>query len=155
MDQNLISQDMTDVQRDALIADLTSFDTKFQPYKVSLTPEDTKKLLKFKVEDVALLQLALTFAQQNPGAIPADVNVTEFAKDVAFAQQAQTVNGMAQQTADQTNTTVMAACSDGYSAALDIYRVAKAQGRTPQNQTFLDAFGARFARGPRKATPNP
>ena len=45
-------------------------------------------------------------------------------------------------------TSQIAALSDAYKPALLIYNGVKAQNRTPQNQTFLNEFGARFARGP-------
>ena len=148
MAQNLISQTMTNTQKDAMLADLTAFDTKFIPYKVDLTPEDIGHLAKISEADMAVLQLALTFAQANTGVIPGNIPVTEFASDLALAGQLSPIKAMAEQKADMVATSQIAALSDAYKTALAIYNVVKAQGRTPQNQTFLDTFGARFAHGP-------
>jgi hypothetical protein len=153
MAQNLISQTMTDAQRDAMLADLTAFNTKWAPYSVALTPEEIGKLAKISAADIAVLELALTFAQQNSGAIPGDVNVTEFASDIALAKQIVPMDASAKQKADKTTTSLIAVLSDAYKAALLIYNIAKAQGRTPQNQTFLDTFGQRFARGSQAPPP--
>lgn len=160
MDQNLISQAMTDVQRDGLMAHYASFETAFAPYQVTLTPTDVKKLSKLKPEDIGLLELAAQFAQQNPGALPADVNMAEFTQDVNTGRNLTIIHAEAQQKADMVKKSLVAALSDGFASARKIYRVVQAQGRTPQNATFLDAFGARFSRGPREeepesATPTP
>lgn len=146
MSQNLISQPMTDGQRDAMLADLTAFQTKWAPYLCPLTPQQIANLARLAPEDIGLLELALTYAQQNPGQLPGNINIAEFARDVNTAKQATNVNARTQQIADQTRCTLIALMSDGFSAARDIYRIAQALGRTPENTAFLDAFGTRFAR---------
>ena len=153
MAQNLISQTMTDVQRDAMLADLEAFDTKWGAYKVNLTPEQIAKLAKIKPSDIGALETALTFAQQNPGAISGDMDIAGLAQDVALARQAIIVNAAAQQKADLTHTTIIAALSDGRVTADQIYRVEKAKGKNPQNATFLEEYGQRYARGPQSPPP--
>ena len=153
MSQNLISQSMTDVQRDAMLTDLTAFQTKWAPYLCQLTPTQIANLAKMSPEDIGLLELALTYMQQNPGQLPGNINVTEFARDVSTARQAIIVNARTQQIADQTRCTLIALMSDGFATARDVYRIAQAVGRTPENTAFLDAFGARFARGPQTPPP--
>ena len=148
MSQNLITQTMTDVQRDALLADLEAFDTKWGPYKVNLTPDQIAKLAKIKPSDIGALEIALTYAQQNPAAISADMDIAGLAEDVTLARQAIIVNAAAQQKADLTHTTIIAALSDGRVTADALYRVEKAKGKNPQNATFLEAYGARYARSP-------
>lgn len=69
--QNLVEAVMTDVQRDAMTADLDAFTVKFLPYTVNLTPADIKGLAKLKPTDVAVLDVGLTFMQQNPPPSPA------------------------------------------------------------------------------------
>ncbi len=157
MAQNLISQVMTDVQRDAMLADLTGFDTKFESYKVAIEAEDIAKLARFGEGGLAELEMAQTYAQQNPGAIPGNVNLVEFGKDIALARQIIQIKLRLQQLLDYVTTSLIVVLSDGYKTALLIYNIAKAQGRTPQNEAFIDAFGARFARGPQPppANPNP
>ena len=145
MSQNLISQTMTDVQRDALLTDLTSFDTKFAAYKSTLTPKEIAHLAKLGAADIAYLDLALTFAQQNPTAIPGNINLAEFVKDLTLAKQLAMVNARVEQLANQTRTSLIAVMSDGFAAARLVYRVAQAQGRTPETTAFLDAFGKHFA----------
>lgn len=148
MGQNLISQVMTDAQRDAMLADLTSFDTKFTPYKVNLSAEQIRKLAKLSPSDVGLLQMALAYAQQNPTEIPASIPVAELDKDAKLAQQIIPVDAAAQQKARMTRASLIAAMSDAFSIALRIYGVAVAQGRTPASAAFIDAFGERFKKGP-------
>ena len=155
MAQNLISQTMTDAQRDAMFSDLGAFETKFENYKVDLRPDQIAKLNRFAETGIAELEMAETYAQQNPGAIPANVPLAEFSKDIALARQIVQVKLRLIQLLDFVTTALIAVLSDAYTTALLIYNTAKAQGRTPQNQAFIDAFGARFAKGPQTPPPPP
>ena len=155
MSQNLISQTMTDVQRDAMLTDFDAFDTKFASYKCLLTPQQIRHLSKLDREDMGLLDVALTFAQQNPASIPAELSVAELVKDVALAKQLAQVDAKAQQKANLTECSLITTLSDAFAAARMIYRVEKAKGRTPANEAFLNAFGDHFGRGPQSPTPPP
>jgi hypothetical protein len=148
MSQNLISQAMTDAQRDAMLADLDAFDTKFNLYKTSLTPAEIGRLSKLAASDIGMLELAQTYALQNPGSIPASLGVSELSSDIALAEQIVQVDAKAQQKANLTHNSLIAVMSDGWGAARKIYRIALAEGRTPGNSAFLDAFGARFNQEP-------
>lgn len=152
--QNLISKDMTDAQRDAIITDLNAALTKFLPFMHPLTPEDRKSLARVGNTQVGQLELALTFANQNPGALPGDLSVPEFAKDVTLVRQLLLIKAKKDMISEAIDDSLMSALSDGYVAALDIYRVAKAMGRGAEFDAFIDAFGQRFARRPR-TTPTP
>jgi hypothetical protein len=153
MAQNLISQTMSDTQKIALLGDFTAFDTKWEPFECSLTPAEVAGLAKMSPADIALLDLAKTYADQNAGAIPADVPLAELAKDIALAKQIVPVDAKAQQEANKVRCSLIAVMSDAYAVAREVYRIAKARGRTPENAEFLDAFGARFARGPQTPPP--
>lgn len=153
MSQNLIAQTMTDAQRDALLADLAAFDAKWGPYKVNLTPEQIANIAKLSPSDIGLLEIALTFTQQNAGSISADQGAAALALDVPLARQAIIVDAAAQQKAAMTRNTLIAVMSDAFVTANGIYRVEKAKGKNPQNETFLEAYGAHFARGPQEPPP--
>ena len=153
MNQNLISATMTDAQRDAILADLTAAQTKAAPFVHRLTPEDRRRLTKIEAADVALLDKALVFAQQNPGALPADLDVTEFAKDLALGKQHLPLCMKADQVAEAISDGCMSALSDAYLAALEIYRVAKAQNTSGKHDSFVQDFGQRFARKSKPKTP--
>jgi hypothetical protein len=153
MAQNIISKTMSDTQRISMVSDFTSFDSKWAEFETSLTAEQIANLSKMSASDLALLELAKTYADQNPGAIPGDVPVAELVKDIALAKQVVVVDAKAQQTANKTRNTMIAIMSDAYVVAREVYRIAKARGRTPQNAEFLDRFGARFARGPQTPPP--
>lgn len=155
MSQNLISQTMTDVQRDAMLADFNAFVLKWAPYKVELTPEGIANLSKIKPEDIGLLELALNFALQNPGKFGTDLEIEELGVDIALAKQVTIVDQRTHQESNNTRCTLIAVMSDGFVTARKIYRIAQAHGRTPDNAAFLDAFGARFARGGQTPEPPP
>jgi len=156
MNQNLISATLTDAQRDAILADLTAAQTKMADSSHSLTPEDRRRLTKIEAADMTLLDQALQFAQQNPGAMPADVDLAALAEDIALGRQYLPICAKANQTAEIAGDNCMSALSDAYVAALDIYRVAKALNTSGQYDAFVQAFGQRFARRSRQQpTPPP
>ncbi len=148
---------MTNTQRAAMLADLAAFDLKFEDYKVSLTPDQIARLAKLKPADIGALETGQTFAQQNPTAISADMDIAGLSEDVALGRQVIIVNAAAQQKADMTHTTIIAALNDGRVTADAIYRVEKAKGKNPQNATFLEEYGQRYARSGQTppAPPNP
>lgn len=45
---------------------------------------------------------------------------------------------------------ISATMTNAFVVANDICRVEKAKGKNPQNETFLEAYGAHFARGPQE-----
>lgn len=153
MAQNLISQTMTDAQRIAMLADLAAFAEKWLPYTVNLTPDQIAGMAKLNPLDIGLLEVALTFTQQNAGSLSADQNAAGLALDVPLARQAIIVDAATQQKAAMTRNTVIAIMSDAFVTANGIYRVEKAKGKNPQNETFLEAYGEHFARGPQTPPP--
>jgi len=155
MSQNLLSQTMTDVQRDAMLADLDAFDLKYEDYKTSMTPDEIARLSKLSAANIGLLDLALTYAQQNPGSIPGNINVTELAGDIALARQIGKVKLKAEQKANLTRNSEIVVMSDGWVTTRMIYRIAQAEGRTPNNAAFLDALGAFFDQEPTVPEPTP
>jgi hypothetical protein len=150
MAQNLISQTMTDAQRDAMLADLSAFDTKYTAFKCPLDPAQIRRLAKLGPSDLGLLRMALAYAQQNPNNIPGNINLTEMDKDIKLVEQLIIVDTATQQRANQTRCSIIAGMSDGFNTALSVYGIAQAQGRTPDNSAFLDAFGDRFKKGPQE-----
>ncbi|MBI3875995.1 MAG: hypothetical protein HY300_08570 [Verrucomicrobia bacterium] len=63
MTQNLISQTVTDAQRDAMPGDLGAFDTKFTGFKAALDAADIAKPAKISESDIAALEMALAATQ--------------------------------------------------------------------------------------------
>lgn len=155
MSQNLISQTMTNAQRDAMMADLDAFDAKWAPYKTTQTPEEIARLSKLSPGNIGLLEVAYNHAIQNPNSFPANTGVAELGLDIALGHQAIMVDQKTQQKANQTHNTVIVVMSDGWVTARKIYRIALAEGRTPENTAFLDAFGAHFEQEPPPAPPTP
>ena len=68
---------MTDVQWVAMMADLVAFDLKYAAYKCPLEPAQIRGLAKLGPSDLGLLRMALTYAQQNPTLVPANVNLVQ------------------------------------------------------------------------------
>jgi hypothetical protein len=155
MSQNLISTTMTAVQRDAILTDVNGALTKLDEYLTPLTPDQRRRLARLADTNIGLLKTALQFAQQNPGAIPADLDVAEFAKDVELAEQITQIKARIAMLEDAITDISIAVHSDAYIASLEIYRLAQALGRGAAFDAFIDDFGRRFARGPRRVATAP
>jgi hypothetical protein len=147
MAQNLISAVMTDAQKAALIADLDAFATKWAPYKIPLSTQQIVGLSKIVPEDLALLELAAAFAEQNAASLPSDIGLDELNKDIALARQENEVLTRMEQEHGAVRGSMIGVLSDGFVKAREIYRITKTRGRTPANAEFLDRFGARFKGG--------
>lgn len=155
MNQDLINQTMSDVQRDAMLGDLSAFDLKFEAFKVNLSPDQVRRLAKLNVSDLGLLKMAYAYAIQNPDTVPANAGVAGLATDIALIEQLIQVFLAAQQKADTVRNSMVAGLSDGFKAGLRIYGYAQVAGRSPENAAFLDAFGERFTKGGEEEPPTP
>ncbi len=157
MGSKLVHGVLTDANRDALIA-LINQAKALLPFAVDLTVEQRSNLPKTSDGSIAFVTEALSYAQQNVSALPADVDLAEFAADVALLLQLQVLQRVVDQFQELVSDTRLAVGSDAFTAGLDIYAMFKARGGG--SGTALDAakksLGARFARGPyKKKTPPP
>lgn len=153
MEQNFVSSQLTDAERDEILALLDAVLVKLKPVAHELTPQERGTIVRIRPEDLAILEQALDFARQNPAAVPDDVDVDELAKDIALARQEQPILAKVQMVHEVMQDASMSVLSDAYDAALDIYRIAKAINKSGRYDTFVRTFGARFARR-RRAKPN-
>ena len=124
-------------------------------YKCPLEPDQIRGLAKLGPSDLGLLRMALAYAQQNPTLVPGNVSATELDKDIKLVEQLIVLDAATQQRANQTRCSIIAGMSDGFNTGLKLYAIASAQGRTPDNSAFLDAFGERFKKGPQEPPPTP
>ncbi len=146
MEQNFVSSQLSDAERDEILALLEAVLTKLKPVAHALTPEERGTIVRIRPEDLALLEQALDFARQNPAAVPDDVDVEELAKDIALARQEQPILAKVQILHEVMQDASMSVLSDAYDASLDIYRIAKAINKSGKYDTFVKSFGARFAK---------
>ena len=124
-----------------------------------LMPEDRQALPKMGEKTVSFVNKSLEYARQNPGVVPAYLDVTEFAKDVNATSAMFKVAAPLRQLLDQVEDTLTTGGSEAYQAALVFYNALKTavkSGET-QYQTMIDDLSQRFPGrlATKKAAQNP
>jgi len=157
MEQNFVSAEMTDAQRDEILALLDTAGKKLEPFLHHLSPDERGTINRISAADLHILEQAHTFAVQNPGSLPDDIDVEELGADIALARQEQPIVAKLLQLEEMIDDASMSVLSDAYNTSLDVYRVAKAINHSGKYDAFVKAFGARFVkrRRPRKGESNP
>lgn len=117
-----------------------------RPYLQALTPDERKAMLKMADKTVAFVQKARDYAANNPGFVPAFVDMQEFAADAAALTGLAPLEQLLTALALDLDSTLMLAGSDAYAAALIIYNNIKflAKNNQPGAQAAYDDLSQRF-----------
>lgn len=99
------------------------------PFLVAYTPVERRRLPRLGPCRESFARLAVETAQQNPDLIPASVNLSDLARDVAMHELLTSVRTQLQQFLQQVEDTQQAAGWDIYNGGLEIYRALKSHGR--------------------------
>ena len=99
----------------------------------------------------AFVSKALEVATQNPDFLPRSFNLEELRKDVQLFEAMYPIVVALTQLQELVDDTCLAAGSEAYAAALQVYNYAKASGQGAGLDVVVGEMGQRFARKPRKA----
>ncbi|HZK68825.1 MAG TPA: hypothetical protein VFC36_04420 [Paludibacter sp.] len=123
------------------------------PAPVNLSKEERQKLAKMGDKSLAFVNKALEYARQNPGVVPAFLDVPEFEKDVLAVTSLNSVLVPLRQLVEKLDDTSLLTGSEAYSSALIFYDAVKraAKAGVPGMKTVYDDLQMRFA-GRRKTT---
>jgi hypothetical protein len=149
MNTNRISASLTQVDRDAVLAVIATIKTKL-PFLMDLTVEERKTMPKMGDKSRAFVSKALEVATQNPDFLPRAFDLDEMRRDVQLFEQLYPIVVALAQLQELVDDTAMAAGSEAYAAALQVYNYAKASGNVGGLDAVLGEMGQRFARKPRK-----
>lgn len=145
---------MSDADKAAALGHITALNTLFT-YLATLTPEQKKRINKAANGRLPFIQQACMYAQQNPGALPSNFNLAEFAKDVAFLTAFAIYVAAEQAHHDKVADTFTLANSDGYEQALKVYGFFKAANFDGQYNAIVEQLGSYFkGQGPQGPTKN-
>ncbi len=149
MTTNRISAALTQADRDAVMMAVSTIKSKL-PFLVDLTAEERKALPKMGDKSQAFVTKALEVATQNPDFLPRAFDLDEMRRDVELFEKMYPIVVALSQLQELVDDTAMAAGSEAYAAALQVYHYAKASGQGSGLEGMVSEMGQRFARKPWK-----
>ncbi|MBW4473697.1 MAG: hypothetical protein KME45_25475 [Stenomitos rutilans HA7619-LM2] len=144
-----ISATLDAKDRDAVMAAVTTIREKL-PFLIDLTADDRKALPKMGDKSRAFVSKALEVATQNPDFLPRSFDLEELRRDVQLFEAMYPIVVALTQLQELVDDTCLAAGSEAYAAALQVYNYAKASGQGAGLDAVVGEMGQRFARKPRK-----
>ncbi len=145
-----ISATLTQLDRDAVMDAVATIKAKL-PFLIDLTADDRKALPKMGDKSRAFVSKALEVATQNPDFLPRSFDLEEMRKDVQLFEAMYPILVALTQLQELVDDTCLAAGSEAYAAALQVYNYAKVSEQGGGLDAVVSEMGQRFARKPRKA----
>jgi len=151
-----ISAAITPAQKATIKANIAAI-AALLPFLVNLTPQQRKRLFKMGPKSVSYAQLALQIAQNNPGILPANFDVNEYAKDVALTIDLLDIDTVVKPLAEGISDTSVAVGSEVMAQSNRVYDIVKVAAKGDSN---MDALRKQLAeryknQGGKKKPPTP
>ena len=129
---------------------------ELRPYLQALTPADRSRMLRMADKTVAFVQKAYEYAENNPGFVPAFLDLAEFERDSQALEGLAPIHQLLEGLSLDTDSTMMLAGSDAYAAALVLYNNIKflAKNKQPGAQAAYDDMSKRFPGRPGSGRPS-
>ncbi len=125
---NRIEAHLTEEDRQAVLNALAEIRERL-PFLLNLTAEERQALPKMGEKSRAFVNEALALALKNPDLCPEDFDLEDMKEDIALYDHLQPILFGVMQLEDLLLSSAVAASSDAYSAALEIYERAKEEGQ--------------------------
>lgn len=145
-----ISATLDSKDREEVMAAIATIKAKL-PFLIDLTADERKALPKMGDKSRAFVTKALEVASQNEDFLPRSFDLEEMRKDVQLFESMYPIVVALTQLQSLVDDTCMAAGSEAYAAALQVYNYAKVSGQGSGLDAVVGEMGQRFARKPRKA----
>jgi hypothetical protein len=149
MPNTSISAKMSDINRETVMSAIATIKGAM-PFMVDLTAEDRKALPKLGDKSRAFVIKALEVAAQNPDFLPRSFDVEEMRRDVELFEQLYPLLLSLSQLQEMLENTYTAVGSEAYTAALTVYKYAKASGQGSGLEGIVEDLGQRFVQKPKK-----
>lgn len=125
------------------------------PFLIGLGPDERKSMTHLGDRNRAFTRKALEIATQNPDFLPRSFDIDEMRRDLELFEALQSILLALTHLTEKIDDTAVAAGSEAYSAALEVYRYAKANGTVAGLDQLIDAMGQRFNQQPARNRPQP
>jgi hypothetical protein len=149
-----ISAKMSDTNREIVMSAIATIKASM-PFMIDLTTEERKALPKMGDKSRAFVTKALEIATQNPDFLPRSFDLEEMRRDVELFDQLYPLLLSLNQLQEMMENTYTAVGSEAYTAALSVYKYAKASDQGGGLEGILDDLGQRFTQKSKKEKPQP
>ncbi|MCU7810698.1 MAG: hypothetical protein KZQ77_05610 [Candidatus Thiodiazotropha sp. (ex Notomyrtea botanica)] len=154
MPQNLVSAELDESEQQAILATIQQLQSL--PFLIGLSNKKKRSLNKMGDKSRAFVDSALNIVKQNPDILPATLDVAELEKDILFYERLYPINIALSKLSELVDSTLIAAGSDAYTGALDVYAYAKINSGVSGLEELRGMLGNRFkGRGVKKEAEAP
>ncbi len=152
MASNHVSATLSLQARDEIMSAINDIRAQL-PFMIDVAPKVKKSMPKMGDKSRAFVQKALDVAIQHPDFLPRSFDIAELQRDVSLFEAIYPLAMALAQLQADLDDTLAAVGSDAFTAALQVYRHAKAHGDGSGLDTLVEDLGQRFDRQPRKKAP--
>jgi len=146
---NPINGTLAPADHDAIMTAIGTIKQKL-PFLIDLSKDQRKGLSKLGNKTHSFVKKALNVATLNPGVLPATFDVNQMRSHTELFEDLTPIKLAIDQLKKQLDDTVTGAGNQAYTAALDVYAVAKSRFGRAKLETAATELGQRF-RGKKKA----
>jgi len=155
MPVNRIDVELTDQQKAAADAALAALAAAL-PCLINLTAAERATLNRLGESNLAFVVKALVIAEAHPEILPASFTLDAFRHDVELVDRLYAIRHALRRLCGRLDDTCLAAGSEAYGAALQVYRYAKLQQLASSALGgTVDELGRRFAHKPHRKRTGP
>ncbi|UBF29274.1 hypothetical protein K9N68_16420 [Kovacikia minuta CCNUW1] len=144
MPANRISAALSATEQQEVMSAIATIRQKLS-FLVDLSPEERKSLAKLGDRNRAFTRKVLEIATQNPDFLPRSFNLEEMRRDLELFEALQPMLLALTHLQELIDDTAVAAGGEAYTAALEVYRYAKANGTVAGLDNLVDEMGQRFS----------
>lgn len=145
MSQNVISAQFPQHQLNQVMETISTLKTQLA-FLIDLDTEQRKSLVKMGDRSQVFVERALEVAQDHSDILPRRFDLEEFEQDTVLAARLNRVNNALLPLMNMLDDSLLAAGSDAYSQALEVYAYAKAAGTGEGLEELRQTMSSRFSR---------
>jgi hypothetical protein len=144
MATNRVSASLSATEQQEIMAAIASLSQNLL-FLVDVSPEERRGMVRLGDRNRSFTRKALEIATQNPDFLPRSFDVEEMRRDFELFEALQPMLLALTRLQELIDDTAVAAGSEAYAAALEVYRYAKANGTVAGLDNLVDEMGQRFA----------
>lgn len=143
MPTNRVSVNLSAVEQQEVMTAIATIRQKLS-FLIPMSPEERRATVRLGDRNRAFVRKALEIAAQNPEFLPRSFDLEEMRHDLELFDALQPMLLALTQLQELIDDTAVAAGGEAYSAALEVYRYAKANGTVAGLDNLVEAMGQRF-----------
>ncbi|MBD2060560.1 hypothetical protein H6F88_31960 [Oculatella sp. FACHB-28] len=143
MPANRVSVNLSATEQQEVMTAIATIRQKLS-FLIPMSPEERRATVRLGDRNRAFTRKALEIAAQNPEFLPHSFDLEEMRHDLELFEALQPMLLALTQLQELIDDTAVAAGGEAYSAALEVYRYAKANGTVAGLDNLVEAMGQRF-----------